>query len=44
MRYKNEDHIQADVRTLDFKIVKISDVKNKIMFEFHKDIKNWIPA
>ena len=44
VRYKNEDHIQADVRTLDFRIVKISDVKSKVMFEFHGDMKGWMPA
>ncbi|MCP4915089.1 MAG: hypothetical protein GY909_18365 [Oligoflexia bacterium] len=44
MHLKDDDHIQADVKVLDFRIIKLTESTSKVMFEFHGDMKGWMPA
>ena len=43
-KLKDQSHIQADVMKLNFLIESTPDKKAKIVFEFHGDLKGWMPA
>lgn len=40
---RSEDHIQADVKFINLKLKSISEYKTSIHFEFHGDMKGWMP-
>ncbi|EQC46854.1 START domain-containing protein [Bacteriovorax sp. Seq25_V] len=42
--FKDNGHIQADVDYLNLKIKKISENQTNIEFEFHGDMKGWMPV
>ena len=41
---ENKTHIQANVMKLNFLIEEVSKNKTKVIFEFHGDLKGWMPA
>jgi|SaaInlStandDraft_5_1057022.scaffolds.fasta_scaffold51314_2 hypothetical protein len=40
---KDQDHIQADVKHLNIELVSIAKNQTQLTFEFHGDMKGWIP-
>jgi hypothetical protein len=42
--FSNADHIQADVKYINIILNKISKNKTQIQFEFHGDMKGWMPV
>ena len=42
-QYKDEDHIQALVQTLNFNLKSIDENSTHITFEFNGDMKGWMP-
>ena len=40
---KSEKHIQADVKYLNLTLSAVNPNKTKIEFEFHGDMKGWMP-
>ena len=41
--FKSENHIQADVKYLNLTLSKVSANRTAIEFEFHGDMKGWMP-
>lgn len=41
--FRSEDHIQADVKYINVKLDKVSHNITNISFEFHGDMKGWMP-
>ena len=41
---KDHSHIQAIVKTLNFRLTKVSDNLTKITFEFNGDMQGWMPV
>jgi hypothetical protein len=41
--YISNDHVQADVQYINVRLDSISNYKTQITFEFHGDMKGWMP-
>lgn len=42
-QYADSDHIQADVKKLNFTLKEISENRTQVVFEFNGDMKGWMP-
>ncbi len=42
--YFNDDHIQADVKYINVTLTRIDNFSTQIDFEFHGDMKGWMPV
>lgn len=42
--YRDEDHIQAEVKKLNFRLKRVSDNQTHITFEFNGDMRGWMPV
>lgn len=40
---KSEDHVQASVKYINLKLTKLDATNTQIEFEFHGDMKGWMP-
>lgn len=43
-QYESTDHIQADVKYINVTIESVTPQRTKINFEFHGDMKGWMPV